>query len=119
MQKTISTPASRSDCCYRLTGFEVTWVDRAEAALALAKESKFDFYLLDNWMPDMTGEALCRLLREFDPATPVLFYSGAEAQSDKVNAMAAGAQAYLVKPVDPALLVQTIRSLMRASPASA
>jgi DNA-binding response OmpR family regulator len=74
--------------------------------------AKFDLYLLDNWLPGMTGDDLCRKLCELDPITPVLFYSGAAYDSDKARAMAAGAQGYVVKPADPDVLVREISRLI-------
>lgn len=93
-------------------GFEVTAADDAGAAIRLAKADRFDLYLVDNWMPKTSGEELCRMLREFDATTPILFYSGADAVVDQAKAIAAGADAYLVKPLDPDELIQNIRRLI-------
>jgi DNA-binding response OmpR family regulator len=71
-----------------------------DEALRLARAEQFDLYLLDNWIPGISGVRLCQLLREVDPQTPVLFYSGAAYERDKARALASGAQGYLVKPVD-------------------
>ena len=70
-----------------------------DEALRLAQAEQFDLYLLDNWIPGLSGVRLCQLLREVDPHTPVLFYSGAAYERDKARALASGAQGYLVKPV--------------------
>ena len=71
-----------------------------DEALRLARSEHFDLYLIDNWMPGMSGVRLCTLLREFDQHTPVLFYSGAAYEIDRESALASGAQGYLVKPAD-------------------
>jgi len=76
------------------------------------REEHFDLYLLDNWLPGGSGIELCRRIREMDKTTPIIFYSGAAYDSDKREAVEAGAQAYLVKPVDIARLVDTIKSLL-------
>lgn len=81
------------------TGFDVKCADTAIEAIDMAKSESFDLYLVDNWMPGLTGPELTRKLREFDPKTPILFYSAAAFESDKENARLAGAQGYLVKPV--------------------
>jgi DNA-binding response OmpR family regulator len=95
-------------------GFEVICAKDSTQAINLATAAKFDLYLLDNWLPGMTGDDLCRRLCELDPITPVLFYSGAAYDSDKARAMAAGAQGYVVKPADPDVLVREISRLIRS-----
>jgi len=67
--------------------------------MRLARQRYFDLYILDNWLPDRSGVELCRLIREFDPHTPILFYSAAGYARDTLEAMRAGAQGYIVKPV--------------------
>ncbi|MDX6445818.1 MAG: hypothetical protein QOH71_2892 [Blastocatellia bacterium] len=93
-------------------GFEVICAKDSTQAIDLATATKFDLYLLDNWLPGMTGDDLCRKLRGIDPITPVLFYSGAAYDSDKARALAAGAQGYVVKPADPEDLVREISRLI-------
>jgi DNA-binding response OmpR family regulator len=70
-----------------------------DEALRLAQAEQFDLYLIDNWLPGISGVRLCQLLREVDPHTPVLFYSGAASETDRKQALSSGAQGYLVKPV--------------------
>jgi two-component system KDP operon response regulator KdpE len=82
------------------------------AALQLATADKFDLYLIDNWLPDGAGVELCERIREFDSVTPVLFYSGAAFDSDKLIAIQAGAQGYLAKPCPFADLLRTVAVLI-------
>jgi DNA-binding response OmpR family regulator len=67
--------------------------------LRLARQRYFDLYILDNWLPDGNGIELCRLIRRFDPHTPILFYSACAYARDVQAAFSAGAQEYLAKPV--------------------
>jgi|SRR5215467_3590602 len=67
---------------------------------------------LDNWLLDRSGVELCRAIREFDPHTPILFYSAAAYAHDIREAVRAGAQRYLVKPVIPDELRQTVTQLI-------
>jgi DNA-binding response OmpR family regulator len=96
-----------------LEGFEVICAEDAAEALSLATAAKFDLYILDNWLPQMAGEDLCRKLREVDPTTPILFYSGAAYESDKARALAAGAQGYVVKPAHPDELTSQVHTLIK------
>jgi len=50
--------------------------------------------------------------RDFDPNTPILFYSGAAFDRDKEQAFASGAQAYLTKPVENDELVKVVFRLI-------
>jgi two-component system response regulator ResD len=90
----------------------VIGAEGAAQAIRLAKAGKFDLYLLDNWLPEMAGVDLCKKLREFDPITPILFYSGAAYESDKERAIAAGAQGYIVKPALPDEIISEISRLI-------
>jgi len=80
--------------------------------MRLAQQRYFDLYILDNWLPDRSGVDLCRLIREFDPHTPILFYSAAGFARDTVEALRAGAQGYLVKPVRFGELRQAVTQLI-------
>jgi DNA-binding response OmpR family regulator len=84
----------------------------AEALDKIATEH-FDLYLLDNWLPGGSGVKLCLKIRETDTSTPIIFYSGAAHESEREEALAAGAQAYLVKPLDVSLIVETVKKLLR------
>ena len=86
-------------------------------AIELAKTTRFDLYLLDNWIPGMSGTELSVALRRFDSETPILFYSGAAYPKDKAEAYASGAQGYLVKPADNDELVAEVFRVISESQA--
>jgi DNA-binding response OmpR family regulator len=77
---------------------ETKAVGTAAEALSLIQAERFDLYLLDVWLPDLDGFELCRRMRDFDPHTPILFYSGAAFDVDKKQGIDAGANAYVIKP---------------------
>jgi DNA-binding response OmpR family regulator len=83
--------------------------------LRLARRGYFDLYILDNWLPDRSGVELCRAIREFDPHTPILFYSAAAYERDIEGALRAGAQDYLVKPIVSDELRQAVSRLISAA----
>jgi len=85
-----------------------------DEGLRLAQQRGFDLYILDSWMPDKSGIELCRTIREFDPQTPILFYSAAAYERDIEEAIRAGAQGYLVKPIIPNELRQAVAQLLSA-----
>jgi two-component system response regulator PrrA len=96
-------------------GFEVVCPDSPRDFLRLAKEDSFDVYMLDTWMPEMSGIELCKSLKEFDSQTPIIFYSAAAFERDKKQALDCGAQAYIVKPAGFEELANTLRSAAKAS----
>ncbi|HEV2826644.1 MAG TPA: response regulator [Pyrinomonadaceae bacterium] len=98
-----------------LASYEVICSDDPEKTLELLKTESFDLCLMDNWMPGISGEDLCKKIRAFDAKTPILFYSGAAYDSDKARARDAGAQGYLVKPVrESELLAEVVRIIAEA-----
>lgn len=94
--------------------YEVVTGSTIESGVALAGSQKFDLYMLDSWLPDGSGLELCRLIREFDQATPILFYSAAAYEIDREHALNSGAQAYLVKPSHPSELCSLVASLIES-----
>lgn len=95
-------------------GFEVVTGSTIEVGMTLAASQHFDLYLLDSWLPDGSGLDLCRQIRQFDKATPILFYSAAAYEIDKDQAIKSGAQAYLVKPSHPPDLCNMVISLIES-----
>ena len=96
----------------RLIGCEVATAHSADEAEEMIRGRGFDLYLLDNWLPGGSGVELCRAIRARGDTSPVVFYSGAAYDSDRAEAIGAGAQAYLVKPGDAGLLVETVKGLL-------
>ncbi len=94
---------------------EVITSETPSAAVALARTTHFDLYLLDNWVPGMSGIEMCQQLRIFNSKTPILFYSAAAYPQDKAKAYASGAQGYLTKPVDNEKLVAEVFRLVSES----
>ena len=92
-------------------GFEAECADDPHRLLDLAKSGRFNLFLVDTWMPKVSGLELCKQIREFDAATPILFLSGAALETDKAAALAAGAQGYLVKPIALEVLVNEVTRL--------
>src|SRR4030095_880992 len=77
---------------------EAKAVGTALQAISSIQTERFDLYLLDSRLPDVDGFDLCRRIRDFDPGTPILFFSGAAYETDKKRGIEAGANAYVIKP---------------------
>lgn len=93
-------------------GFRVTSAQTAEDGLALAREGAYALMLLDVGLPDKDGLELCREIRAFDTATPILFYTAFADLLDREQAIAVGAQGCLRKPEDTVRLGAVIRELI-------
>jgi DNA-binding response OmpR family regulator len=102
---------SREIVALSLEKYNLTYAHNFDEGLRLARRRYFDLYILDNWLPDGSGSELCRVIREFDPHTPILFYSAAGHARDIREALRAGAQEYLVKPVSYDELNQAVEQL--------
>ena len=79
-------------------GYEPVIAASMSDALERARSGGLALCVLDHWITEGNGIELCRQIRAFDAHTPIMFYSGAGYESDIQKGLAAGAQAYLVKP---------------------
>lgn len=97
-------------------GFIVLEAGTGTEGLALIAAQIPDALILDVNLPDMSGFDIVRQLRS-EPRTallPVVHVSAASIQTgDIVTGLEAGADAYLVHPVDPDVLLATLRTLLR------
>ncbi|AGP32721.1 sigma-54-dependent transcriptional regulator [Sorangium cellulosum] len=100
----------------RQEGYAVDAAADGAAALEVAAERPPDVVVTDLKMPRMDGVTLLGKLREQDPALPVIVVTAFGDVSSAVQAMRAGAEDYLTKPVDfDALLVSLERALERSA----
>lgn len=94
-------------------GFTVTTAENGEEALAKIKADKPELILMDVVMPGANGFQVTRAIAR-DPEladVPVIICSSKNQETDRIWGMRQGAKDYLVKPVDPALLLARIASL--------
>lgn len=84
-------------------------------ALAQARAVRPDLVLLDHALPDMDGIAVTRALRA-DPVLrdiPVIMFTAGRGDAVKLEALAAGCDDFLCKPLDDRMLLARIRNLLR------
>lgn len=87
-----------------LSDHTLVFAKNAFEAIRYINGSTFHAYILDYWLPDWSGSALCREIRKSDPNAPIVFCTAAARDQDKARALRAGANAYLCKPLDPKTL---------------
>lgn len=98
-----------------LEGDDVQVADTGEAALAVlsANGTAFDIVILDVMLPGKDGFAVVSEMRQAGLFTPTLILTARGQPEDVLKGFAAGADDYLTKPFELAILIARIRSLLR------
>jgi signal transduction histidine kinase/ActR/RegA family two-component response regulator len=103
-------------------GGSVTAVSSAAEALDLVRRGSADVLVTDIGLPDEDGYALVRQLRaheaEHGGFLPVIALTGFARAADRARILAAGFQAHVTKPLDPAELTATIAAVTQRPPAT-
>jgi two-component system KDP operon response regulator KdpE len=97
-------------------GYEIDDAKSGEAALEKLREQRFDLVLLDMSMPGMGGLETCRLIRE-GTEVAIIMLTVRDTESDRVEALDAGADDYITKPFKTSELLARIRAALRRLPA--
>jgi DNA-binding response OmpR family regulator len=102
------------DLIFRRAKFEVIVANGGQEGLKKALELVPALILLDIMMPDMSGIDVCKAIRA-NPDTadiPILILSASSNNSDRDQALDAGANAFIQKPVSPTELVSRVNTLL-------
>jgi DNA-binding response OmpR family regulator len=81
-------------------------------AIKLVNAEDFSVMMFDSRLPDGSGLELCRRVRQFNQTTPIVFCSALAYEADKQGALDAGAQTYLIKPLDLSELLRSVDQLI-------
>ena len=95
----------------RRAGFDTIETDRAEGLPALMREQKPDLVLMDIELPGKNGYEAVQELRASPESSgvPVIALTAYAMREDQMRCLRAGCSDYLSKPLDIALLVETVR----------
>ncbi|MEV8569163.1 two-component system response regulator CseB [Streptomyces sp. NPDC051322] len=93
-------------------GFRVTAVPDGLSGLEAFRTNQPDIALLDVMLPGLDGVSLCRRIRD-ESTVPVIMLSARADSIDVVLGLEAGADDYVTKPFDGAVLVARIRAVLR------
>ena len=96
----------------RRLGYEVRLAETGEAALGGTGGATADVVVLDVMLPGVDGFEVCRRLRR-DSDVPVIMLTARGDDFDIVGGLEAGADDYVVKPVEPRVLDARIRAVLR------
>ena len=99
----------------RRTGAEVHTANNGKDALDLALRRLPDVIVMDQVMPDMTGDAVTRFIRARQELqhTVIVIVTSQQDESTRRQCMQAGANYYVTKPIEPNNLLDLIRSILR------
>ncbi|MEG4496868.1 two-component system response regulator RppA [Microcoleus sp. F10-C6] len=97
-------------------GHSVDGVKDGETAQWLLSEKDYDLLILDWMLPHISGVNLCRQYRAAGKTAPILIITARDTTPEKVTGLDAGADDYLVKPIDLVEFMARVRALRRRSP---
>jgi two-component system, OmpR family, KDP operon response regulator KdpE len=96
-------------------GYEVDDAKSGDVALEKIRDQRFDLVLLDMNMPGMGGLETCRAIRA-QSEVAIIMLTVRDTESDKIEALDAGADDYVTKPYNPPELLARIRAALRRTP---
>ena len=99
----------------RQAGFAVDWLRDGHSADQALQSESFDLVVLDLGLPRLSGMDVLNRARGRGLTVPILILTARDATGDKVSGLDAGADDYLVKPIDLDELSARIRALTRRS----
>ena len=94
-------------------GYIVDAVGTGQEAIEKANSSYYNLALLDYRLPDMEGTVLLNAFKETTPKMVKIMVTGYPSMSNAIDSVNRKADAFLVKPVDPAILIQTVKSELK------
>ncbi|MGW2570795.1 response regulator transcription factor [Streptomyces sp. NPDC001537] len=97
----------------RRQGHEVATAVTGEEGLELVRSFRPDVVVLDLMLPGMPGLDVCRALRALDQTLPIIMATARGDDEDIVVGLEAGADDYVVKPVQARVLEARIRAVLR------
>ena len=100
-------------CMLSNQNYVVEVANDGEAAWELIVVYDYDLLLIDITLPRLDGISLCRRVRAHDYKMPILVVTGRGSGHDQAIGLDAGADAYMVKPLDHEVLIARIRALLR------
>lgn len=102
-------------CTLQEAGFAVVQAQDGQDAYEKAQQHRIDLILTDQNMPRQDGLGLTRKLRQHPrfQFIPILILTTESSDPMKQAGRSAGATGWLVKPFDPAVLIEVVRKVMR------
>lgn len=96
-------------------GYQVTNVNDAEDALQQLPQVEPDLVLIDWMLPNMSGLALAKSLRQSRPDLPLIMLTARSEETDKLSSFEHGVDDYITKPFSPRELIARMKAVLRRS----
>lgn len=93
-------------------GYQVRVADNGQTGLELVRESPPDLVITDLYMPEYDGYATIERLQEEFPDLPIIAMSAVVGPSGRQRTVNLGASCCITKPVDMALLLRMVESML-------
>ncbi len=93
-------------------GLQVTIAENGRQAVEMASQEIFDMIFMDMQMPEMSGYEATEALRKNGLLTPIIALTASAMKGDENKCIGSGCNAYLCKPVERKVLVETIRRFL-------
>jgi two-component system, OmpR family, response regulator RegX3 len=93
-------------------GYWVTPAEDGQVAIDQFTKHRFDLVVLDLMLPKVSGEEVCRQIRNASDV-PIIMLTAKGEEEDRITGLELGADDYLVKPFSPRELVARVRALLR------
>lgn len=90
-------------------GYEVITVSNGTDAVEQCQQRTFDLVLLDEMMPGLTGLETLQMIKNIQPATPVVMVTKSEEEDIMDQAIGSKIADYLIKPVNPNQILLTLK----------
>ena len=94
-------------------GYRTSMAQNGELGLEAMRQDRADAVILDVTMPELNGFQTCRELKRLYKDLPVIILTAKNEPADRFWAQQCGADEYVTKPADPALILQKLSTLLK------
>lgn len=98
----------------RSEGYDGKEAATGKDALAIMGKARVDLVILDLMLPDLTGEEVCRKIRQIS-SVPILMLTAKISDDDRINGLSIGADDYVIKPFNPKEVMARVKVILRRS----
>ena len=96
-----------------MSGYQVTAVERGDAAIRLVRDQDFDLAVLDICVPGADGFEVLKCIHAGRKKTAVIMLTALEDEKTQVKAFNLYADDYVIKPVSPIILLKRMETILR------